>query len=206
MKKFIIALLCLLLVLPLNVFAEEAESQPAAQAEGQTTENQPSESKPAESQPSESKPAESQPSESKPSESKPAESQPSESKPAESQPSESKPEESKPSESKPAETVPSDHKHVWDVSATVPATCVEDGATAYGCSACGAITYEVLPKTGHKTNSQWTKNASGHWHACSVCGEKCDFGNHYLNCVGDSLTSIAVAKSEGKLNTDIYNK
>ena len=26
-----------------------------------------------------------------------------------------------------------------------------------------------------------------------------------LNCVGDSLTSIAVAKSEGKLNTDIYN-
>ena len=27
-----------------------------------------------------------------------------------------------------------------------------------------------------------------------------------LNCVGDSLTSIAVAKSEGKLNTEIYNK
>ena len=26
-----------------------------------------------------------------------------------------------------------------------------------------------------------------------------------LNCVGDSLTSIAVAKSEGKLDTDIYN-
>ena len=26
-----------------------------------------------------------------------------------------------------------------------------------------------------------------------------------LNCVGDSLTAIAVAKSEGKLNTDIYN-
>ena len=27
-----------------------------------------------------------------------------------------------------------------------------------------------------------------------------------LNCVGDSLTSIAVARSEGKLDTDIYNK
>ncbi|MBE6955467.1 MAG: dicarboxylate/amino acid:cation symporter [Ruminococcaceae bacterium] len=27
-----------------------------------------------------------------------------------------------------------------------------------------------------------------------------------LNCVGDSLTSIAVAKSEGKLDTDVYNK
>ena len=27
-----------------------------------------------------------------------------------------------------------------------------------------------------------------------------------LNCVGDSLTSIAVAKSEGKLNEDIFNQ
>ena len=27
-----------------------------------------------------------------------------------------------------------------------------------------------------------------------------------LNCVGDSLTAVAVAKSEGKLNTNIYNK
>ena len=27
-----------------------------------------------------------------------------------------------------------------------------------------------------------------------------------LNCVGDSLTSIAVGKSEGKLDLDIYNK
>ena len=27
-----------------------------------------------------------------------------------------------------------------------------------------------------------------------------------LNCVGDSLTAIAVAKSEGKLDTDVYNK
>ena len=26
-----------------------------------------------------------------------------------------------------------------------------------------------------------------------------------LNCVGDSLTAFAVAKSEGKLDTDIYN-
>jgi hypothetical protein len=26
-----------------------------------------------------------------------------------------------------------------------------------------------------------------------------------LNCVGDALTSIAVGKSEGKLDMDIYN-
>ena len=27
-----------------------------------------------------------------------------------------------------------------------------------------------------------------------------------LNCVGDSVAAIAVAKSEGKLDTEIYNK
>ena len=91
--------------------------------------------------------------------------------------------------------------HSWDVSATVPATCKQEGATAYGCSTCGAITYEVLPKltthtytnvcdpdcdvcgavrdASHKFSTQWTKNASGHWHACTACGEKSDFGDHY---------------------------
>lgn len=169
MRKILILLLCLLLVLPFSVYAENTENQPAAQ-----TESQPEESKPAESRPEESKPAESQPEESKP-----AESQPEESKPAESQPEESKPSESQPAESKPTESQPAEHTHVWDVSYTVPATCQEEGATAYGCSACGAVSVEVLPKLGHKFGTQWTRNASGHWHACSACGEKSDFGKHY---------------------------
>lgn len=91
--------------------------------------------------------------------------------------------------------------HSWDVSATVPATCKEEGATAYGCSTCGAITYEILPKltthtydnacdascnicgevrdAAHKFSTQWTKNAKGHWHACIACGAESDFGSHY---------------------------
>jgi len=174
MKAWMSLLLCLMLLLPLKAYAEDTESQPSVPAESQTAESQPSESNPAESQPSESNPAESQPSESNP-----AESQPSESNPAESQPSESQPAESQPSESNPAETVPSDHTHVWDVSYTIPATCLEEGATAYGCSACGAISVEILPIADHKFNSQWSRNASGHWHACSVCGEQGDFGKHY---------------------------
>ena len=210
MKKLMIAILCLMLVLPLHAFADDTESQPAG---NQTTESKPTESKPAESQPpTESKPAESQPpteskpAESQPTESKPAESQPTESKPAESQPSESQPIESKPaetqpSESKPAETQPSNHNHVWDVSYTIPATCLQEGAAGYGCSACGAISVEVLPKltthtydnvcdphcnvcdqnreVTHKFSTQWTRKAAGHWHACSVCGEQNDFGKHY---------------------------
>ena len=159
MKKWITLLLCLLLAVPLTAYAEGTEGQ-----------NPPS----SESQPSESKPAESQPNESKPPESKPAESQPTESQPSESQPSESKP-----AETKPTETQPSDHTHVWDVSYTVAATCHEEGAKAYGCSACGAVSVEILPKLEHKFSTQWTRKAKGHWHACTLCGEEADFGKHY---------------------------
>lgn len=147
MKKFISLLLCLMLVLPVCVYAD------ATQSDGQSPE--PSESQsPA---PSESQPPE-------PSESKPAESQPPETKPA---------------ETTPPETPPSSHTHVWDVTYTIPPTCTEEGATGKGCSACGAISVEVLPAAGHQFSSQWTRKAAGHWHACSVCGEQSDFGKHY---------------------------
>lgn len=179
MKKFISLLLCLMLVLPLYVCADDTAEQPAAQSESQPVESQPTESKPAENQPAESQPAESQPSENKPDENKPSESQPSESKPEESKPAESQPSESKPEESKPTETTPSDHKHVWDVTYTIPATCTKEGAISRGCSACGAIEVEVLPVAGHKFSPQWTRKAAGHWHACTVCGEQGDFGKHY---------------------------
>lgn len=91
--------------------------------------------------------------------------------------------------------------HSWDVSATVPATCKDEGAKAYGCTTCGAISYTVIPKltthtydnacdpecnvcgatreAGHKFSTVWSKNAQGHWHACTVCGEKKDMGSHY---------------------------
>ena len=170
MKKFISFLLCLMLMLPLYVYADGTEGQPAAQ-----TDTQPPE-------PSESQSPE------------PPATQPPE-------PSESKPAESQPPETKPAETQPSNHTHVWDVTYTIPATCKEEGATGRGCSACGAIEVEVLPKltthtydsscdphcnvcdlnreVTHNFSAQWTRKAAGHWHACTVCGEQSDFGKHY---------------------------
>jgi len=91
--------------------------------------------------------------------------------------------------------------HSWNVSATVPATCKDEGATAYGCTTCGAISYTIIPKltthtydnacdpecnvcgavreAEHKFNTAWSKNAQGHWHVCAVCGEKKDVGSHY---------------------------
>ena len=93
--------------------------------------------------------------------------------------------------------------HSWDVSATVPPTCLEEGAKAYGCSTCGAVAYEVLPKltthtydnvcdphcnicdesreVPHKNSisTAWSKNSQGHWHTCTACGGQEDFGSHY---------------------------
>jgi len=91
--------------------------------------------------------------------------------------------------------------HSWDVSYTIPPTCLEEGAAAYGCSTCGAIAAEVLPKltthtydnvcdpdcnicgevrdASHKFSTQWTKNGKGHWHACTACGAEADFASHY---------------------------
>lgn len=91
--------------------------------------------------------------------------------------------------------------HSFDVTATVPATCKEEGATAYGCSACGRIEYEILPKltthtysndcdpdcnvcgftrdAAHTFSKVWTKKALGHWHACIKCGEPDEIRNHF---------------------------
>ena len=91
--------------------------------------------------------------------------------------------------------------HSWQESAVVAATCLKEGSVAYTCSTCGATKTEPLPKltthtydhvcdpdcnicgavrdASHKPNVLWSKNASGHWHPCSACGEKLDLGNHY---------------------------
>lgn len=90
--------------------------------------------------------------------------------------------------------------HSFDVTATVPATCKEEGATAYGCSACGRIEYEIIPKltthtydndcdaacnvcgflrdASHKYSTVWSKDGMRHWHTCSKCGAKTDEGKH----------------------------
>lgn len=90
--------------------------------------------------------------------------------------------------------------HSFDITATVPATCKEEGATAYGCSVCGRIEYKILPKltthtydndcdpecnvcgftrdTAHKFSDNWSKSVYSHWHACTVCGEKKDQASH----------------------------
>ena len=71
----------------------------------------------------------------------------------------------------------------------VEPTCIENGTEAYWtCSECGKSFSDengqnvisapvVIPATGH-TYGDWKKDATGHWHECSVCGDKTDFADH----------------------------
>ena len=91
--------------------------------------------------------------------------------------------------------------HSFDVTATVPATCKEEGATAYGCSACKRIEYEIIPKltthtydndcdpdcnvcgatreAAHKYSTVWSRDGLTHWHACAKCDDKGNLGKHF---------------------------
>lgn len=92
-------------------------------------------------------------------------------------------------------------KHSISESVTKQPTCKEEGVYAEYCAICDYIVYEVLPKltthtydnscdgdcnvcgefreVKHDYQAWWTKGASGHWHACSKCGDKGDFGKHF---------------------------
>lgn len=91
--------------------------------------------------------------------------------------------------------------HTWanELEVLEP-TCTEAGEVRLSCSVCGGYIYEPIPATGHtydsvcdsdcnvcgavreaehKFSTVWSKDASGHWHACSKCGAKADIGKHY---------------------------
>lgn len=93
--------------------------------------------------------------------------------------------------------------HNWSVSAAIAPTCREEGVTEYYCSTCGAFGYEILPKLTTHTydnvcdphcnicdeirevphkysiSTAWSSNSQGHWHACTACGAREEFGGHY---------------------------
>lgn len=61
-----------------------------------------------------------------------------------------------------------------------PATEDEKGSRERSCSVCSYKQTEEIDKLPHTHNpaSAWTNDATGHWHACSVCNEKLDFAAH----------------------------
>lgn len=66
----------------------------------------------------------------------------------------------------------------WEV--TKEATCAEVGSQVRTCEKCSYQETETIPVKGHSYSTDWTSDGSGHWHACTVCGDKGDYAGHQL--------------------------
>ena len=63
--------------------------------------------------------------------------------------------------------------HTWDNGTiTTAPTCTKAGEKTYSCTKCGATKIETIPATGHSWKSDWTSDATHHWHECA--NENCD--------------------------------
>ena len=63
--------------------------------------------------------------------------------------------------------------HTWDNGTiTTAPTCTKAGERTYTCTECGATKTEPIDATGHSWKSDWTSDATRHWHECA--NENCD--------------------------------
>ena len=63
--------------------------------------------------------------------------------------------------------------HTWDNGTiTTAPTCTKAGEETYSCTKCGATKIEPIPAAGHSWKSDWTSDATHHWHECA--NESCD--------------------------------
>ena len=63
--------------------------------------------------------------------------------------------------------------HTWDSGTiTTAPTCTKAGERTYSCTKCGATKIEPIPATGHSWKSDWTSDATHHWHECA--NKNCD--------------------------------
>lgn len=63
--------------------------------------------------------------------------------------------------------------HTWDNGTiTTAPTCTKAGKKTYSCTKCDATKIEPIPATGHSWKTDWTSDATHHWHECA--NENCD--------------------------------
>ena len=90
--------------------------------------------------------------------------------------------------------------HTWDSGTITTAhTCTKAGEKTYSCTKCGATKIEPIPATGHSWKSDWTSDATHHWHECA--NESCDVTDNagkkgYAEHSGGTATCIAKAVCE----------
>ncbi len=64
-------------------------------------------------------------------------------------------------------------EHTWDSGKkTTSATCTKAGEKTYTCNVCNATKAESIQATGHSWKSEWTSDATHHWHECA--NDNCD--------------------------------
>ena len=74
-------------------------------------------------------------------------------------------------------------------------TCVQEGSIVYTCSKCGDSFTVSLPLAEHVWSEDWSKDASQHWHVCTVCGERKDAAAHTWD--EGQVTSQATCTGDG---------
>ena len=90
--------------------------------------------------------------------------------------------------------------HTWDNGTiTTAPTCTKAGKKTYSCTKCDATKIEPIPATGHSWKSDWTSDATHHWHECA--NENCDVTdnagkNGYAEHSGGKATCKAQAVCE----------
>ncbi|MEF2754291.1 MAG: pectate lyase-like adhesive domain-containing protein [Agathobaculum butyriciproducens] len=90
--------------------------------------------------------------------------------------------------------------HTWDSgTVTTAPTCTKAGERTYTCTECGATKTEPIDATGHSWKSEWTSDATHHWHECA--NESCDVTdnagkNGYAEHSGGKATCKAQAICE----------
>ena len=90
--------------------------------------------------------------------------------------------------------------HTWDNGTiTTAPTCTKAGEKTYSCTKCDATKIEPIPATGHSWKSDWTSDATHHWHECA--NESCDVTdnagkNGYAEHSGGKATCKAQAICE----------
>ena len=88
--------------------------------------------------------------------------------------------------------------HTWDNgTVTTASTCTKEGETTYICTECGATKTEPINATGHSWKSEWTSDATHHWHECA--NKNCDVTdksgkNGYAEHTGGKATCTEKAK------------
>lgn len=88
-------------------------------------------------------------------------------------------------------------EHEYDNGEIITAVkCTEDGVKELTCTTCGYKKTEIIPAMGHSFSTEWTHDATYHWHICdNGCGETSDWAKHDFSN-GKCICGNAPAKIE----------